>query len=176
MKEKLNNFKNWWKWKVYYPWLDFKRGVKNLWLYRKIVWDMDDFDYNYILEMKKFQLEKLLKVLENGSEIEETRNPKIEDIKRCIELISNILEDNYVERCGYDHNRVIFEFSEVKESNKNGNKLYEIVNTHPNAYSDAEFRDIISKARTLEMEEWDELWETIKKGNKSKLGMMGWWD
>ena len=109
--------KSWWKWKVYYPWLDFKRGVKNLWAYRKIVWGMGDFDYSYVLRMKKFQLERLLKTLENGHEIESDRNPKLEDIRRCIELLNNILEDNYDERCGYDSNRTVIDFKEIPGKN-----------------------------------------------------------
>jgi len=172
MKEKLDNFKSWWKWKIYYPWLDFKRGVKNLWFYRKIVWSMGDFDYAYILQMKKFQLERLLKVLENGFEVEESRNPKIEDIKRCIELITNKLEDNYAKRCGYNSERTTIGFSKIEGDGK----LYQMINTHPNPQSDEELRDIFSRARELEMEEWNELWDIIKKGNKSDHGMLGWWD
>ena len=175
MKEKIENFKNWWKWNVTYKWYDFKRGVQNLWNYKKIVWGTGDFDYHYILRMQKFQLERLLKVLENGIEVEEGRLPKMEDIKRCIELIDNQLEDNYAERCGYDSDRVITGFEEIDEK-LGDEKLFKMVNKHSNPQTEDELRTIFTNARELQKKEWDELWDTIKNGNKGEFGLNSWWD
>jgi hypothetical protein len=175
MGEKIENIKSWWKWNVTYKWYDFRRGVKNLWNYKKVVWNTGDFDYAYILRMQKFQLERLLKVLENGNEVDEYRLPKVEDIKRCIELINNQLEDNFAERCGYDTSRHTMGFTPIDET-LDGEKLFKMVNTNPNPQSDKEMTEIFAKARELEKKEWDELWDTIKNGNKSNFGLNSWWD
>ena len=39
-----------------------------------------------------------------------------------------------------------------------------------------EVREIFKKAHDLEQKEWEEIWETIKKGNKSPVDARGWWD
>jgi len=175
MKEKLEDIKTWWKWNVTYKWYDLKSGIKNLINYFPIVWGGVDFDYHSILRMKKFKLEKLLKVLENGHEVDEGRLPKIEDIKRCIELLNNVLEDNFAQRCGYDTSRHTMGFEPIEET-LDGEKLFKMVNKNPNPQSDEEMSEIFKKARELEKKEWDELWDTIKNGNKGEFGLNSWWD
>lgn len=175
MKEKIEDFKRWWKFNVTYKWYSFRRGVKNLWNYFPIVWKSGDFDYHYILRMQKFQLERLLKVLENGYEVDESRLPKIEDIKRCIELINNLLEDNFAERCGYKSDRITVVFEPLNET-LDGEPLYQMVNKHPKPQSKEELSKIFKKSRKLEEKEWNELWSIVSKGKHSQYGMNSWWD
>ena len=175
MKEILDEIKWFWKFKVKYPWYGFRRGVQNLYTHFSVVWKSGDFDYGYILQMMKFKLERLEKSLQNGYEVEKDRLPKIEDIKRCIELINNYLEDNYAERCGYVHSDGEVEFVPT-EKNKNGEQLYEMVRVKVTQTDKEEVREIFKKARELEQKEWEELWETFKKGNKSPIDARGWWD
>jgi len=166
---------NWWKYGVSYKWYNFKNGIKNLISYLPIIWKTRDFDYGYILKMQKFQLERLLKRLENGNEVIENRLPKMNDIKRCIELINNHIEDNYAERCGYDYSKTNFEFIPIKEK-YNGEELYEMVNTYDEKQSKEDLNIIFDNARKLEDDEWKELWEIINKGKESDHGMRSWWD
>ena len=175
MKDIIDEIKWFWKWNVKYPWYDFRRGIQNLYTHFSVVWKSGDFDYAYILRMTKFKLERLEKVLQDGYEVDKDRLPKVEDIKRCIELINNKLEDNYAERCGYQSDRTTIEFEPIDEE-LNGEKLFVMVNKHPKPQSNEELREIFKKAHELEKEEWAELWDTIKKGNKSDRGMNGWWD
>ena len=100
--------------------------------------------------------------------------PKIEDIKRCIELINNNIEDNYAERCGYLYDESKYDFVPI-EKNDDGQQLYEMVVTRA-TQTDDEVKEIFKKAQELEQKEWEELWEIFKKGNKSPVGMKGWWD
>lgn len=99
----------------------------------------------------------------------------MEDIKRCIELIDNHLEDNFAERCGYESGRTVIDFEPIDEE-LDGEKLYHMVNKHPNPQSDEELTVVFANARILKKKEWDELWDTIKNGNKSDYGMESWWD
>ena len=174
MKEILDEIKWFWKFKVKYPWYDFRRGIQNLYTHFSIVWGSGDFDYGYVLRMLKFKLERLEKVLQDGYEVDKDRLPKVEDIRRCIELLNNKIEDNYAERCGYIHGDSKHEFVPI-EKDENGEQLYELVVTRF-TQTDEEVREIFKKAHELEQKEWEELWETIKKGNKSPVDARGWWD
>ena len=174
MKEILDEIKWFWKFKVKYPWYDFRRGIQNLYTHFSIVWRSGDFDYGYVLRMLKFKLERLEKSLQEGYEVDEDRLPKIEDIKRCIELLNNKIEDNYAERCGYLYDGVKTEFVPV-DKDENGEQLYEMVTTRTKQTNE-EVREIFKKAHDLEQKEWEEIWETIKKGNKSPVDARGWWD
>lgn len=175
MKEILDEIKWFWKFKIKYPWYDFRRGIKNLYTHFSIVWHSGDFDYGYVLRMLKFKLERLETVLQDGYEVDEHRLPKVEDIKRCIELLNNKIEDNYAERCGYRHDNVKIEFVPI-EKDDNGEQLYQMISTPIEPQTKEELREIFKKAQDLEQKEWEELWETIKKGNKSPVDARGWWD
>jgi hypothetical protein len=174
MKELLNEIKWFWKFNVKHPWYNFRGGVRNLFTHFKIVWGSGDFDYSYILQMMKFKLERLEKTLQGGDEVDKDRLPKIEDIKRCIELINNNIEDNYAERCGYLYGDSKYDFVPI-EKNGDGQQLYEMVVTRA-TQTDDEVKEIFKKAQELEQKEWEELWEIFKKGNKSSVDMRGWWD
>ena len=174
MKEIISEINWFFKFKIKYPWYDFRRGIHNLFTHFKIVWQSGDFDYGYVLRMLKFKLERLERTLQDGYEVDEDRLPKIEDIKRCIELLNNKLEDNYAERCGYIHGDSKHEFVPI-EKDEDGEQLYELVITRF-TQTDEEVREIFKKAHELEQKEWEELWETIKKGNKSPVDARGWWD
>ena len=174
MKELLNEIKWFWKFNVKHPWYNFRGGVRNLFTHFKIVWGSGDFDYSYILQMMKFKLERLEKTLQGGDEVDKDRLPKIEDIKRCIELINNNIEDNYAERCGYLYGDSKYDFVPI-EKNGDGQQLYEMVVTRA-TQTDDEVKEIFKKAQELEQKEWEELWEIFKKGNKSPVDMRGWWD
>lgn len=174
MREIISEINWFFKFKIKYPWYDFRRGIKNLFTHFKIVWQSGDFDYGYVLRMLKFKLERLEETLQDGYEVDEDRLPKIEDIKRCIELLDNKLKDNYAERCGYIHGDSKHEFVPI-EKDENGEQLYELVVTRFTQTSE-EVREIFKKAQELEQKEWEELWDTIKKGNKSPVDARGWWD
>lgn len=169
MKEKLEDIGTWCKYRIYYPWLDFKRGIKNLVKFFPVIWKTNDWDWRTIIDVQKFQLERLLKSIKEGNEIDETRIPKEKDIERCLELINNLIEDNYAERCGYDSERHIMGFKPLP----NGN--YEMVNNHPNPQTDEELSVIFKNSRELEKKEWDELWDIIKKGKEGEWGLNSWW-
>jgi hypothetical protein len=170
---KLANTQRWWRWEFYedkyYEWKWRFWALKN---YRKVVMnEMRPWDYHGVLALMKKHFEILAKRIERGWEIEESKSQKVKDINRCVELLDNIIQDNYSERCGYDHKRNNFDFVQVE--GKSGQ--YEMVDS-PGSQSAEEKSEIIKNARKLEEEEWAELWDIIKKGKSSDYGMMGWWE
>lgn len=128
--EIIEKIKNWWR--------QFKLIIKNLIIYFPIVINMRNWDYVYILGMMQFQLLELLKTIENGLEIDETRIPKEHNIKKTLELLKSITEYDYLERSGY-----------------NDNRDYE--------WGSDEFHKINLKARDLEESEWNELFDILKR-------------
>ena len=155
-----------------------KNGINNLIRFRKAVWGFWDFDYHSSLKILKFNLELLYKRIENGHEIEESRDKKLLDIKRCIELLNNQLEDDYVDRVGgLNSSKYPFEFEDIdpnipKDSPLKRFKLKEFCSEKEQEEDSKTFE----KARKLEEKEWKELWETISNGKNHEFGMRGWWD
>ena len=128
---------------------------------------LTNFDYHSILEFQKFQIEKLLEDVKNGMESDEGRIPKEKDMTRVIELIGNILEEDFMERCGYDNSRV--EFGCFKSNDKSDQDLIELKNVHPNKYSQKEYREIADKSIELQKKESKELYRILNENSLS------WW-
>jgi hypothetical protein len=105
---------------------DFKHGISNLWSYRKIVWRDRPWDYCYVLEMMSFQLKRLSRSIEHGHEEMDGRMKHVEDINRAIELMQNMIDDNYSERCGMTYSRFnSLTVEERSEIYNRANQLYE---------------------------------------------------
>jgi len=147
-EENVINAHLWYKFKFWeHKYYDLKRGIKNLRVYFKIVFNIHPYiSDSTILSLTKISLERVLKYLERGQEIEETRLPKIENIKRSIELINHFLEDDYAERCGWVFNKENM-FKESPESNK----------------------EAIKESHKLREKEWDEIFILLKE-------IRSWWD
>ena len=143
--------------------LDFKRSLWALRKYFKITTKMVPWDYGSVLEMMKFQIEILSNYIEkDGIEIDKDRLPKVERMKRFIELADNQLEDNYFDRCNFlykdmkfipvegDSNLVELKFDKTDEEKEHNHKA-------------------IKNAHELEEKEWNEMIELLKD-------MRSWWD
>lgn len=147
-KENIINAGKWYKLKFWQnKWWDLQRGMKNLAAYFKVVFTIYPWNADFpILTLTKVSLERVLKYIENGQEVDEDRLPKVKDIKRSIELIDHYLKEDYAERCGWKWEKSsIFESTTMENSKalKEGHKLQE--------------------------DEWDELFILLKK-------MRSWWD
>jgi len=78
-------------------WYDFKKGLKNLVRWFKPVWAYRDWDGNYTINILiaslTFQRDRLR---DYSNEIEDTLQPKIQDIEEVIDLLTKIQdESNY---------------------------------------------------------------------------------
>jgi len=147
-KENVIDRHIWYKFKFWkHKWYDLIRGLKNLKAYFKVVIGIYPWNADYtILALTKISLKRLLKYLEDGSEVPETRLPKVKDVKRTIELIDHHLKDDYAERCGWEPDlETIFEPPTEEESKS------------------------LKKSYKLQELEWDELFIHLKK-------MRSWWE
>ena len=138
--------------------------------YFKIVTTMRPWDYYHILEMMKFQIEILCELMEKkGMEIDETRIPKQDKMRKFIELAERHNKDDYAERCGMIYSDEDLEFVETEDSKNKPekNKRYTIVEN--GIQSKEEKSKILDKSRKLEEDEWNEMIDLLKDARS-------WWD
>ena len=152
---------------------DIKSGLKSLFIYLPIIWKMRDWDYMFILQMQEFQIKRLHDYIKKHKiEVDENRIPKEKDMERCLELLNNIIEDNYIDRLGGLHSfKYSFEFEKVKDKED----LYTIKESRTEEEIKEDSEKMI-KSHEMEREEWDELWDIIKKGKNYNWGLNSWWD
>ena len=105
---------------------------RNLFYFRKVLWDFHNYDYVFNLMMLKRSLESSLTYYDSVNYNGDISSHKkmCDKIKRSIELINNIIENNYLERVKTD-------------SNKGTDSLY-------------------NDADKLEKNEWNELFSILK--------------
>lgn len=158
LKEKISDIYD----KIETFYYNIKWTIVNFYKYSKIVSNQRPWDYQYILEMMKFQLQQLCDNIEkNGIEIDETRLPKIAKMKRVIEILNSQIEDDYADRCGY-----IAEANKIYIDEETGVLKWELQPGYENYNENKVFDD----ANILRNKEWDELFEILKQD------MRGWWD
>lgn len=137
---------------------------RNIFNFRKELYLFRSWDYTYTLGMLSKSLELQLNSLEKYSnEVDEDKLPKIEKIKRAIELINIDMDDKYLDiaeqQLGFQLNTDHI-FSKMEESDTvkvNNEKLFET-------------------SIKIQNNNWDELFE-ILKGDENIKGsdIRGWW-
>jgi hypothetical protein len=177
----------WYDTKLWKVWEFITRGLpnffKNIWRFRKELYNHQWWDYHFTLEMLYRSLTIMVNKLElEGIEEDDSRMKKVGKIYRALELIKHKLDNDYV-------NRAEMELGEI---------TYKPIRFEPVEGSDGLFSledddtpeekkhiaKVFKRAKEIEEVEWKELWE-IFKGTKfsKKFGwaydgsdMRGWWD
>lgn len=184
---------NHWLYKTYALFrYDIPLFIKNVWRFRRELWKHQWWDYRFTLNM----LERSLTIMEEGMstkgwEVRETREPKVQAMRRALELLKNNREDNYIERAEVVLGELImrdWEFEETGETIDNpfgsdNEKTYQIKDTETKEEK-AHNRRVFKRAQQIEDREWKELWEIFKGTKNSKnygigydgTDMRGWWD
>jgi len=142
---------------------DILRIFKNAIRFRKLLWDYHSFDYRYSLLAFKLGLEPLLKTMKKGLEVDSTRIPKEVQLEKTINLLNNIIDEDYTGIA-------------EKELNKEINTKYTFCDDQPIEISDSN-KEIFDLSDKIAKKEWDELW-LVLKGHKTIEGsdLRGWWD
>ncbi len=160
---------------------DIPLFFKNVWRFRKELYNHQWWDYRYTLEMMYRSLSIMVVKLEkDGNEEDVSRGKKVAKIKRALELIKHKLDDDYVERAEVElgelsYKPIRFEPVEGKEG------LYSMVDDDTPAER-KHAKKVYKRARDIEETEWKELWD-IFKGKKFTTwddfdgsDLRGWWD
>ena len=155
------------------------RFIKYSWKFREELSNYYEFDSSSNLNLLKKGFVFLKKSIENGNEVESSRNNKVIKIERAIQIIDNVINDNYHEMAEKETG-LKFSFSvKIKDNNmfyvdddvKENNKI------------------LILKAIELEQKEWNELFEILRGSEEIKYGkpfdenyvhdgndMRSWWN
>ena len=159
---------------------DIPLFLKNVWRFRKELYNHQWWDYRFHLEMIYRSLSIMEKGMsEKGIEVTETRDVKVQKMRRALELLKHKLDDDYIQRAELElgeltHKSIEFEPIEGSDS-------YRLVDTDTPAEK-KHARKVYKRARVIEDVEWKELWD-IFKGKKFTTwekydgsDLRGWWD
>jgi hypothetical protein len=177
----------WYDTKLWKVWEFIRRGLpnffKNIWKFRKELYNHQWWDYHFTLEMLYRSLTIMVNKLElEGIEEDESRMKKVGKIYRALELIKHKLDDDYVSRAEMELGEISYKpirFEPVE--GKEGLYSLEDDDTPEEKKHTAK---VFKRAKKIEEVEWKELWE-IFKGTKfsKKFGwaydgsdMRHWWD
>ena len=160
---------------------DIPLFFKNVWRFRKELYNHQWWDYRYTLEMLYRSLSIMVVKLEkDGIEEDISRGRKVQKIKRALELLKHKLDDDYVERAEAElgelsYKPIRFEPVEGKEG------LFSLEDDDTPAEK-RHAKKVYKRARVIEDTEWKELWD-IFKGKKFTTfekfdgsDLRGWWD
>ncbi|NBO72785.1 hypothetical protein EBV26_20285 [bacterium] len=177
----------WYDTKLWKVWEFITSGLpnffKNIWKFRKELYNHQWWDYHFTLEMLYRSLTIMVNKLElEGIEEDESRMKKVGKIYRALELIKHKLDDDYVNRAEMELGEISYRpirFEPVEGSEG----LYSMVDDDT-PEEKKHISEVFKRAKQIEETEWKELWE-IFKGTKfsKKFGwaydgsdMRGWWD
>ena len=160
---------------------DIAHFLKNIWRFRKELWSYDWWDYRFTLNMLECSLTIMEKGMsEKGIEISETREPKVKKMQRALELLKNSREDNFIERAEQELGELKLSDWQFELLESGNHRLIDDENE-----SDKEHNlKIYQRARQIENDEWNEMWEIFKGTKYSKkygkkydgTDMRAWWD
>ena len=175
---------------------DLPRFFKNIWKFRKGLWNHYWFDHHGTLRFLEIGLTDMADRIEkDGMEVDSSRLKKVAKMRRAVELIKNYNEDNYIEMAEKEIGELIlrdWEFEDV-EDRPGFSRLVDNDTEEEKEHN----RKVFERAHEIEENEWNELF-TILKGRPSPefqmfldksenkesawdnwfdgSGMRGWWD
>jgi hypothetical protein len=167
---------------------DLPRFFKNIWTFRKALWNHYWFDHHGTLKFLEIGLTNISDTVEKyGHEVDESRLKKVAAMRRAIELIKNYNEDNYIDMAEKELGELMlhdWEFEDVPD--KPGfSQLVDNDTDEERVHN----RKVFDRAREIEKQEWDELFVILKGQDYTKFdkdidwnkqfdgsGIKGWWD
>ena len=156
--EKLKRRHTWW-YKTYETIrYNIPNFFRNIWYFRKALYKHRGWDSHYSLLMFRRSLEDLYdKMSRYSNECDDSLIPKLHKIKKALDYLDSIINDNYISISESIHGEVrgglLNETEEEAEHN----------------------RKVFNYATELELKYWDELWDIIKGNDDRGSDMRGWW-
>ena len=197
--ERLNRHQTWW----YRTYETIRYGIprffKNVWRFKRELYDFYPWDYSYNLSIFRRSLELTADNLERyGFEENVSRLKKVAKMREVIELLNRVRSHCYVEMAEAELGELIqyeWEFEEV-EGNPDSVRLVDKETKEERAHN----KKVFERSHEIEESEWKMIWNIIEgqdHKNYSKLrkklkgtedeqdayekwfdgsGIRGWWD
>lgn len=167
---------------------DLPRFIKNLWYFRKAMWQYRPYDPHGIYVLNEVGLSIIADHIEkHGYEVDESRLKKIDKMKRAAELYRNFAEGNFIEQAEAELGELIiypFEF-EPSPEHPGSYILKDTENVAEKEHNTAVF----DRGREIEESQWIELFDILCGQDYSKFdnsiefykqfngtGLRGWWN
>jgi hypothetical protein len=175
---------------------DLPRFFKNVWTFRKALWNHYWFDHHGTLKFLEIGLTNISDTVEKyGNEVDGPRLKKVAAMRRAIELIKNYNQDNYIEMAESELGRLAlheWEFEPVPDKPE-----YSRIIDRDTEEEKIHNRKVFDRAREIEEKEWKELFEILKGQSPTEYqmfldksedkgsawdnwfdgsGIKGWWD
>lgn len=196
--ERLSMHQTWWYRAYEVVRYDVPRFFKNIWKFRKALWNHRWWDHHALLQFMEIGLDDMSDKIElHGIEIDEMRLKKVDKMRRVAQLIRNYNEDNYVEQAEAELGEIVrydWEFEEVpgrtydNPLGEKDEKLYRLVEKETSEEK-AHNRKVYNRAKEIQNAEWDELFTLLKGQDYSTFsndidfysqcdgsGLRTWWD
>jgi len=167
---------------------DLPRFIKNIWSFRKGLWQFRSYDPHGIYVMNNIGLANIANHIEKyGYEVEESRLKKIEKMRRAAQLYKNFMEGNFIEQAEAELGELIIHpWKFIPSDTCEGCvTLSDDDSPEERAHNTAVF----DRSRELEEQQWAELYEILKGQDYSKFdkdiegykqfdgtGLRGWWN
>jgi hypothetical protein len=153
----------WYDTKLFKVWDVIRRGIpnffKNIYLFRRELYNHQWYDYRYTLEMLHRSLTIMVDKLEkDGIEEDVSRGKKVAKIKRAIQLLNNRLNDNYIDQAEKELGELYLNPWEF-ESTEDGN--YRLIDNDTKNEKAHNVR-VFKLSSTIDDREWRELWNIFK--------------
>jgi hypothetical protein len=167
---------------------DLPRFFKNIWRFKKLLWNHYWWDHHGTLAFFEVALTHMSDNIEkHGNEVDESRLKKVAAMRRVIELIKNYNEDNYIDMAEKELGNLIlhdWEFEPVPDK-PNYSQLVDKDTPEEKEHN----RKVFDRAREIGEQEWSELFVILKGQDYTKFdknidwnkqfdgsGLRGWWD
>ena len=142
---------------------DIPRFFGNLWYFKKILWQYGNWDFHYTLHFMLLTITQLKDSVDKGYEVDESKNKKVAQMARVIELLKNHVDDNFIEQAEKVHGELIIHPWKFKPYDKNP-ELLELIDQDTEEEKEHN-KKVFELSHKLENEQWVELWDIIK-GNQ----------
>jgi hypothetical protein len=186
--KKMISHNTWW-YKTYNLFRrDIPNFVKNVWRFRKPLWNHSWWDNHASLEFLQVSLTHMADNIEKyGNEIDGPRLKKVEKMRSASQLIQNYINDSYSEMAESELGELIlhdWEFEDIPD--KPGfSRLVDKETPEEKEHNTKVFK----RAHEIESQEWNELFEILKGQDVNKFdkdydwekqfdgsGLKYWWD
>ena len=167
---------------------DLPRFFKNVWRFRKALWNHYWFDHHGTLMFLETGIKHMSDNVEkHGNEVDESRLKKVDAMRRTIQLIQNYNNDSYINMAEKVLGELILH-DWVFEPSPDNPEYSQIVDKDTPEEKEHN-RKVFEMAREIQEKEWDELFILLKGQDYTKFdkdidwskqfdgsGIMGWWD
>ena len=167
---------------------DLPRFFKNVWRFRSALCNHYWWDYGGSLEFLQISLTHMSDNIEkHGSEVAESRLKKVEKMRRAVQLIKNYREDLYIDMAETELGELVLHEWEFEPSPDNP-EYFQMIDKDTPEEKEHNMK-VYKRAREIEKQEWNELFQILKGQDYSKFnkktdwnkqfdgtGLRGWWD